>query len=157
VNPMGDDFTAKLAELAGTECEAVDAVEFETPAKHAIYATGTLLRFADRTTVSAQFWRLIKSGRPLVSIFDHRQQYGLPAQIDAISVLREELVGKPVVDASMNALTGDLHFGFVGGLLLEVFNFTGFEIWEVAFPDGTGQLSNYALDDAHRNKRTDSC
>jgi hypothetical protein len=143
---MGDDnFSAKLAELVGTTCEAVDAVEYETPPKD-IYSTGTLLRLADRTRVSAQFWRLTKSGKPLVSIFDHRQQYGLPAPIDAIGVLREELIGKPVVDASMNEVTGDLHFGFRGGLVLEVFNFTGFEIWEVVFQDGQGQLSNYALD-----------
>jgi hypothetical protein len=154
---MGDHFTARLAELTGVECEAVDAVEFETRPKDLIYATGTLLRFADRTTVSAQFWRLIKSGRPFVSIFDHRQQYGLPTPIDAIGALRQELVGKPVVDASMNDLTGDLHFGFRGGHVLEVFNFTGFEIWEVTFPDGTGQLSNYALDNGLDHRPTDSC
>jgi hypothetical protein len=30
-------------------------------------------------------------------------------------------------------------------LVLEVFNFTAFDIWEVTFPDGTGELSNYVL------------
>ncbi len=24
------------------------------------------------------------------------------------------------------------------------FNFTGYEVWEFRFPDGTGELSNYA-------------
>ncbi len=41
--------------------------------------------------------------------------------------------------------TGDLRFRFQDELALEVFNFTGFEIWEVTFPDGFGELSNYAL------------
>jgi len=143
---MGDTFTTKLAKLAGIICGAVDAVEFETPPTEPIYASGTRIGFADRTTLSAQFWRLIKSRKPVVSIFDHRQRYGLPAPIDAIRVLREALIGKPVVRASMNEVTGDLRFEFVGDLVLEVFNFTGFEIWKVEFPDGTGELSNYALD-----------
>src|SRR5687767_1734492 len=113
------NFTDRFAALAGTVCGAVDAVEFETPRTDSVYATGTLILFADRTTVSAQFWRLIKSGRPVVSIFDHRQQYGLSAPIDAIRVLGETLIGKPVVDASMSEVTGDLRFDFVGDLVLE--------------------------------------
>jgi hypothetical protein len=45
----------------------------------------------------------------------------------------------------MDEATGDLHFRFGIEVTLHVFNFTGFEIWEVRFPDGTGELSNYAL------------
>jgi hypothetical protein len=40
-------------------------------------------------------------------------------------------------------MTGDLHFRFDGGVDLEVYNFTAFEIWMVTFPDGTMELSNF--------------
>ena len=42
--------------------------------------------------------------------------------------------------------TGDLRFKFDGELTFEVFNFTSYEIWEVTFPDGTVEWSNYALE-----------
>jgi len=31
-----------------------------------------------------------------------------------------------------------------GDLKLQILNFTGYEIWEIRFPDGTGEYSNYA-------------
>jgi hypothetical protein len=47
----------------------------------------------------------------------------------------------------MDKTTGDLRFRFEGDVVLEVFNFTAFEIWAVTFPDSTVQLSNCALSD----------
>lgn len=81
----------------------------------------------------------------MVSVFDHRHRYGLPTAIDAVRVLRDELVGSELVAAEMDRFTADLRFVFDRELRLEVFNFTGFEVWELTFPDGTGELSNYAL------------
>ncbi|MFD6102211.1 hypothetical protein ACFWFQ_06060 [Nocardia salmonicida] len=81
-----------------------------------------------------------------MSIFDHRRQYGLQAPIDALKILRDELVSRKLVAAEMNQTAGDLRFTFESELILEVFDFTGFEIWELTFPDGTGELSNYALE-----------
>ncbi len=145
---MKDSFIDRLTELKGIVCECVEGVEYEEPATDTIYSVGTSIRFREGPRLSAQFWRLIKDGKPLVSIFDHRQKYGLPAPIDAIQVLNEELRGKPIVNASMNATTGDLQFRFHGDLTLEVFNFTAFEIWELTFADGTFELSNYALNES---------
>jgi hypothetical protein len=139
------DFTRRLAQLRGIGCSGVLAVEYEEPPTDAIYSVGTSIGFADGTKLDAQFWRLIMGGRPFVSIFDHRQRYGLPAPVDAIGMLRKELVGKLIEDATMDDVTGDLHFRFHGDVRLQVFNFTAFEIWDVKFPDGTGELSNYAL------------
>ena len=133
-------------QLQGEKCEAVDAIEHEESGPGSVYSVGTSIQFTDGTHLSAQFWRLIKAGAPVVSIFDHRQRYGLPAPIDAFRIIREELVGKQVLDAVMDGTTGDLRFRFDDDLLLEVFNFTGFEIWAVTFPDGSLALSNYALD-----------
>jgi hypothetical protein len=133
--------------LKGMKCEAVDAIEYEEPAAaDTIYAVGTSIHFTDRTKLTAQFWRLTKEGIPFVSIFDHRQRYGLPAQVDAFRMIRDELVGKEVLDAVLDKATGDLRFQFEGDVVLEVFNFTAFEIWALIFPDGTMELSNYALD-----------
>lgn len=140
-------FSDRLARWRGVRCEQVQAVEYETPSTELIFSVGTTIEFSDGTSLAAQFWRLTKKGRPEVSIFDHRRQYGLPAPIDALSVLRDELVGGQLQAAEMDPATADLRFTFEGGLRLEVFNFTGFEIWELTFPDGTGQLSNYALED----------
>ena len=141
------DTRTRLAKLRGINCEGVAAVESETPATEAIYPVGTSIQFSDKTRLQAQFWRLIKEGRPLVSIFDHRQRYGLPAPIDALRVANDELRGKELLEAAMDRTTGDLHFRFDGELTLEVFNFTAFEIWELTFPDRTSALSNYALAD----------
>ncbi|MFF2083221.1 hypothetical protein ACFVVM_05575 [Nocardia sp. NPDC058176] len=125
----------------------MQAVEYETPSTELIFSVDTTIDFSDGTGLSAQFWRLTKKGRPEVSIFDHRRQYGLPAPIDALSILRHELVGRTLLVAELDQTTADLRFMFEGELRLEVFNFTGFEIWELTFPDGTGELSNYALED----------
>ncbi|MGW0181254.1 hypothetical protein [Nocardia sp. NPDC003345] len=141
------EFSDRLARWCGVRCEQVRAVEYRTPSTESIFSVGTTLEFGDGTVLDAQFWRLTKNGRPEVSIFDHRRRYGLPAPIDAVDVLRAELAGSRLVAAEMDRTTADLRFLFEAELRLEVFNFTGFEIWELRFPDGTGQVSNYALDD----------
>jgi len=51
--------------------------------------------------------------------------------------MRDEVVGKEVLDAVMDKTTGDLCFGFEGDVVLEVFNFTAFGIWALIFQDGT--------------------
>jgi hypothetical protein len=140
------DFTRRLAQLRESKCEAVHVVEHEEFAGDTIYSMGTLVEFTDGTKLDAQFWRLTKGGGPLVSIFDHRQRYGLPAPIDAFRVMRDELVGKQVSDAVIDKATGDLRFRFEDDVVFEVFNFTAFEIWKLVFPDGTMELSNFALD-----------
>ncbi len=141
-------FARRLAHLRGSTCADVVAVEYEKPGAEAIYSVGTSILFGDGTKLDAQFWRLIEPAGPVVSIFDHRQRYGLPTPVDALGRLREELVGKLVEDATMEDATGDLRLRFQGDLTLQVFNLTAFEIWEVRFPDGTGETSNYAIANA---------
>jgi hypothetical protein len=36
------------------------------------------LRFSDGSKLEANFWRIIKDGKAIISSFDHRQKYGLP-------------------------------------------------------------------------------
>ena len=42
--------------------------------------------------------------------------------------------------------TGDLLFQFADNIKLEVFNFTGYEAWEINSPDGTCEYSNYVFE-----------
>ena len=77
---MNASFQERLAQLRAVECESVDGVEYEERASDSLYAVGTALRFRDGTKLSAQFWRLTRAGKPLVSIFDHGQKYVPPAR-----------------------------------------------------------------------------
>ncbi len=100
--------------------------------------------FENGTKLQAEFWRLIEGGRASYSSFDHQQKYGLPDVIDAVDKLRERLDRRVVVEAALDQETGDLLFKFDQGTRLQILNFTGYEIWEIRFPDGTGEYSNYA-------------
>jgi hypothetical protein len=106
-------------------------------------AASVELLFENGSTLRADYWRLIIDGKAGISSFDHKQKYGLPTPIDAIKVLEDLLQSKLVTNAYLDYETGDLLFHFDGGIRLRVFNFTSYEIWEVHFPDGTGEYSNY--------------
>jgi len=105
-----------------------------------------LVEFSDGARLRTDFWRAVKDGTACISSFDHNQQYGLPAPIDAVERLRNELLNKRVLSALMDRETGDLVFEFTGIVKLCVFNFTSYEAWEVSFSDGSGELSNYVFD-----------
>jgi len=49
-----------------------------------------------------------------------------------------------VVEALHDQETGDLLFKFTQDIKLQILNVTGYEIWQIRFPDGTGEYSNYA-------------
>lgn len=104
---------------------------------------GVRLTFTNSTTLQANYWRVTKDGRELISSFDHRQKYGLPAPIDAIAELQKELQDKAVTEARIDRETGDLLFQFTENVKLQIFAFSGYEVWQIHFPDGTGEYSNY--------------
>ena len=102
------------------------------------------LVFVDGTRLQAEYWRLIEDGAASYSSFDHQQKYGLPAEIDAIEELRKRLSGRALVEALHDEETGDLVFKFTGNTKLQILNVTGYEIWEIRYPNGTVEYSNYA-------------
>jgi hypothetical protein len=102
------------------------------------------LLFINGTRLQAEYWRLIENGAASYSSFDHQQEYGLPATIDAVEELRNRLSGKTVIDALHDRETGDLVFKFTGNTKLQILNVTGYEIWELRFPSGAVEYSNYA-------------
>ena len=98
--------------------------------------------FGNRAVLRACYWRLIRD-KYVISSFDHKQKYGLPAAIDAKQDLRSSLGNTILMEAMINRKSGDLHFAFADGATLEVFGFSAYEMWEISFPDGSGEYSNY--------------
>jgi hypothetical protein len=128
-----------LASLKGASVRVSNAGWYPEPG-----ASTVELIFSDGTRLRADYWRIIKDGRADVSSFDHDQKYGLPVPINAFSVIEQRLQGQVVTEARFTLRTGDLNFQFEDDVELEVFNFTGYEVWEIHFPNGTGEYSPHA-------------
>jgi hypothetical protein len=75
----------------------------------------------------------------------------LPAPIDAIKKLQKHLQDKTVTDAPLDAESGDLLFEFSDNIKFRVFNFTGYEVWEIHFPDGALGNIRLTLDERARS------
>ncbi|MDP1701158.1 MAG: hypothetical protein Q8L53_09435 [Aestuariivirga sp.] len=126
---------AALVKSAVSEFDSCEYLEHENADIRLTFANGTKLR--------ASYWRLIKAGGQNLSSFDHGQIYGLPAHIDAKKQLWDELRGKEVISANLEAKTGDLIFEISNMLELQILNFTGYEVWEISFPNGSTEYSNH--------------
>jgi hypothetical protein len=134
---MSDPLEQHLSALSGT---SVDVKQVEVPDEHGQASVAFV--FSDGTRLSACYWRVSRSDTVLSS-FDHKQTYGLPSTIDAQKELRSLLAGAKVISTSIDRATGDLHLNFSGGWRLEVFGFSGYEVWEISFADGSSEYSNY--------------
>jgi hypothetical protein len=138
--PMAlDNFDTELSRLKSTTVRVSDSGAFPE-----LGAASVQLIFSDGSKLRADYWRVIRDGKARDSSFDHKQKYGLPEPIDAIRHLQKELHGRRVSDACLEAKTGDLIFCLEGDVEFQVFNFTGYEVWEILFPNGIGEYSNYA-------------
>lgn len=133
-----ENLEVSLRRLRGMSVQRVDAQDVSETAGAVVQ-----LRFSDGSRLSSQYWRVVRDQRAGTSSFDHQQRYGLPAPINAIECLAEQLLHRVVTEARLDRRTGDLVLLF-DDLELQVFNFTGYEVWEVTFPDGTGEYSPYA-------------
>jgi hypothetical protein len=129
--------------LAGLRSTGISVAADDIPDAEGTAAV--ILKFSDGTVLKANYWRLIQNGRALLSSFDHQKKYGLPAPIDAKEKISALLEGKICLNVHFDSETADLILAFGETTKLQVFNFTGFEIWEIRFPDGTGEYSNYVL------------
>ncbi|MBL3677013.1 MAG: hypothetical protein JKP92_05855 [Alphaproteobacteria bacterium] len=130
-----------ISSLNGTSINVLDNDAYPEEGQVSV-----LIAFSDGTKLRANYWRMIKDGKEKLSSFDNNQKYGLPAPIDAKKELQYELNGESVLSARLDLETGDLHFEFSQTLKLSVFAFTGYEVWEIIFPDGIVEYSNYAKD-----------
>ena len=128
--------------LAGLRNAAMAVGADNTPDAEGTAAV--VVNFSDGTVLKANYWRLIQDGRALLSSFDHQKKYGLAAPIDAKEQLSTLLEGKICNSVKFDGETADLTLLVGEDTKLQVFNFTAYEIWEIQFPDGTGEYSNYA-------------
>lgn len=134
------NFDISLSNLKNTPVEVSPGGAYPEPG-----CASVQLIFGNGSRLHAQYWRIIESGKRSLSSFDHQQKYGLPAPIDAIQAIQERLQDKTVTDARLDEETGDLLFEFADHIKLQAFNFTGYEDWEIHFPDNTGEYSNFVL------------
>lgn len=82
-------------------------------------------------------WRLLHHGSIAVSSDDHRQQFGLPAPIDAAQSAVALLAGTAIQAVEVRKGTADLLIGFAHDLRLEILPFSsGYESWQVSAPGG---------------------
>lgn len=103
------------------------------------------IEFDDKAVLTAAYWRLTCDGRAVLSSFYHQQLYGLATRIDAVEQLRSELSNNELVSIRIDPENGDLILLFADDKKLQVFNFTGYEIWSIYFPDGTQEFSNHQM------------
>lgn len=136
---MAEKFKENLARLANSSVHVADSGRYW---EHG--AASVALTFSNGTKLRADYWRIFKKDlRPRLSSFDHRQKYGLPAPIDAITGLQKALGNAKVVEATLDSESADLIFIFDNDYNLQILTVTCYEIWEIDFPDGTGEYSNY--------------
>jgi hypothetical protein len=77
-------------------------------------------------------WRLIVLGRIAITGEDHGQQFGLPAPVDCVKVLRQHVIGASVTDVKVRTGTLDVSLEFGTGTILEVIpNSAGYEAWQL--------------------------
>jgi len=107
-------------------------------------SASVIIFLSDGTKLRVNYWRIIKEKRHLISCFDHQQQYDLSAPINAKVELRKTFQDKQVITAQLDKETGDLILHLTGDLEFQILNFTGYEIWEIRFPDGSVEYSNHA-------------
>lgn len=109
-----------------------------------------LVVFGDSLRISVECpWRLIHEDGIAVSSDDHRQQFGLPAPIDAAESATSLLAGLAVQRVDLREGTADLFIHFERDWHLEIIPFSsGYESWQVSTPSGKrvvaqggGQLS----------------
>ncbi len=129
---MFEKFENRLSELAGLSIESIE------PEDDSCWIT-----LSDGARIYAGYWRLICLKEDNFSSFDHQQKYGLAAPIDAVGNLISSIGKQKILMAKTDRETGDLELAFENRAKLQIFNFTGNEAWEVEFPDGISQLSNY--------------
>jgi hypothetical protein len=135
---MVKSFDNSLSALAASTVIVEEGNSYPEPGQASVF-----VRFSKGEWLRAEFWRVVEGDAPGVSSFDHKQKYGLPEPVDAVSVLQQKLDERRIEAARLERETGDLVFEFVGNVVLRVFNFTGYEIWEMHFPNGAVEYSNY--------------
>jgi len=114
----------------------VSKMVFNEPSRWNVY-------FNDKVYICIEcLWRIIKNNRVVLTGFDHGQQFGLPAPVDAIAKASELLSDKKISSVQIKEMTADITIDFFSELRLEVIPLSGgYESWQIYAPNG---VSYYA-------------
>ena len=95
-------------------------------------------RFASGGTLRLHCpWRVLENETIRLSSEDHKQQYGLPAPIDAAAEVASLLGGDVATAVNVAQKIGDIRVTFESGKELQVVPFSsGYEAWESVSPRG---------------------
>lgn len=95
-------------------------------------------RFGENTFFNVEApWRIIVDGRVQIARCDHRQQFGLPEQVDVEREGTALLRGRRIVRVVLAHDTADVSVFFEGDRRLDVFNeSSGYEGWQLKGHDG---------------------
>jgi hypothetical protein len=78
-------------------------------------------------------WRLLESGRIILTSNDDGHSLGLPAPRDAVAIVNQRIGGAQVTSINCNEGTLDLAIGFANGHVLEILpNSSCYEAWHLA-------------------------
>ena len=110
-----------------------------------------LFTFSSGAVVQPEcLWRLLDGSHIVLTSEDHRQQFGLPAPVDAAAEASRLLAENRVAEFAVRSDTLDLLFTFSSGHRLEVLPTSfAYEAWSLSFSGrrfiavGGGRLDSY--------------
>ncbi|SRR6266498_4311958 len=99
------------------------------------YPENFTFEFGDASLAVDCLWRIKVDGRVALTSYDHGQQFGLPAPLDAHAEASSRLKDLRVVEVRLDEKSADLILEFNGGLRLEVLtDSSGYEPWNLHAP-----------------------
>lgn len=101
------------------------------------------LYFSNDFSIFSCYWRFFGGDGSRFSSFDHNQKYGLLAPYDSYLNLQKNIQKSEVVSIEINERTKDVEIKFNNNCQLDLINVTANEIWQINWPDGRLETSNY--------------
>lgn len=106
--------------------------------------TDLIIGLSSGAQIETSYWRVLPKIGMRVSNFDHQQKYGLHEAINAADKVKDLILNQKIRSIEFIARSGDIEVNFENDSILEIFNFSGYEVWEIRFDDGSSIYSNYA-------------
>ena len=99
------------------------------------YPENFTFEFGDATLAVDCLWRIKVDGRVALTSYDHTQQFGLPAPVDAHTEASSRLKDARVLNVRLDEKSANLILEFDRGLRLEVLtDSSGYEPWNLHAP-----------------------
>lgn len=100
------------------------------------------LIFGDGSALEAHYWRIIKAGKASISSLTTNRNTVYQLSLMRLRNCKRNFRIEFAAGAKLDRRTGNL-LRFAGDIELQLFNLIGYGVWDVSFPDGTAQYSNF--------------